>query len=339
MKNIEYKIDWKAPSLEESELYKKFFKREMLFSLDAFRKAKRIDLVKTNKNNIIKENIISKIDNICFVVEQTKNKKSEILKLQINGDRYFLSSLLFYFDCDRCGEEKLIVGNPARDLKYFRSLLCESCYKQVYYKSSEYSQKYKKTMIDKYGYESTFSTPCINEKMRKTMMDRYGVPYSAMNEDLYQKSRESTYRKYNGLKLFGCSQKEVEFSKEMIDFLQKLGYNKFCYHENGNKKIRIGPKKYYVLDFFVEELNLAIEFFGDYFHGNPEIYDEDFLIVFKRLKRKDINHKDSIRISELLNFGIETFIVWENDWKKRRSEVFLNLERKINEINNRTLIS
>jgi hypothetical protein len=70
----------------------------------------------------------------------------------------------------------------------------------------------------------------------------------------------------------------------------------------------------YYLDYYIEKLNIAIEFNGDIWHGNPTIFNEnDNPIPFnKELKCKDIWKKDEQRIKLIKNkFNIDVIIIWE----------------------------
>lgn len=56
-----------------------------------------------------------------------------------------------------------------------------------------------------------------------------------------------------------------------------------------------------------------IEFYGDYWHTNPEIYDETFLIHGK--EARDIWKKDEIKVKMAENNGYQVLIIWEKDWR------------------------
>lgn len=323
--------NFKGPTETEAALYKKYFDKEMLFSLENFKKAKTVHLVKVSKKNIIKRDVILNIKSIEFCENPLKSRPGKFdLYLKINEDFYSFSSLLFCFDCQECGEERVIHGNPSRDLSYFRSFYCEKCFKNKHYRSKEYRDKYKKTMIEKYGTDATMKVPKIREKVQKTMIERYGVPYSAMNPDLLKKSAETTKIRYGERMMFGHSFAEKMFASEMEVFVSTFGLSSFsCLNEC--KQVRLGPRKICIIDFFVPEINLAIEFFGDYFHGNPEIYKEDHLFKIKGMSRTELNEKDKKRQLQLESVGIDTFVVWENDWNKNRDKVFEDIKSIIKE--------
>lgn len=69
--------------------------------------------------------------------------------------------------------------------------------------------------------------------------------------------------------------------------------------------------------------NKIIEFFGDKFHANPQIYKEDSTPspFDAHTLAKDIWEKDRLRILILEKRGYEVLVVWEQDVKKNASGV------------------
>lgn len=79
--------------------------------------------------------------------------------------------------------------------------------------------------------------------------------------------------------------------------------------------------------------NKIIEFFGDYWHANPDVYNTDDVISkFERHGRSlnEIRRKDSDRVRILEQLGYEVLIVWEADYKRdpettvKKCKEFLN---------------
>lgn len=98
------------------------------------------------------------------------------------------------------------------------------------------------------------------------------------------------------------------------------------YRKNGEeKKIMInvdGKYKLYYLDYFIPELNIAVEFFGNYYHANPQKYkDPEAVIKFSRLHTVgEIWERDRLRIENLeKHHGIKTIVVWESDYYKNKN--------------------
>ena len=75
--------------------------------------------------------------------------------------------------------------------------------------------------------------------------------------------------------------------------------------------------------FYVDSIDLEkkkiIEFYGDYWHGNPKKYSENNLIRGKLVKDKW--KEDSDRVQYLISIGYDVKIVWEDDYKTNKKAV------------------
>jgi len=115
-------------------------------------------------------------------------------------------------------------------------------------------------------------------------------------------------------------------------------YNKYSKKEclkfvllNGEYTI-LRPVSFYSLDFFDSSTNKCIEFNGDYFHANPELYDSDDYISLIRRHAKDIWQRDQERLDFLRKNNIQVLSIWESDYidnpDKILNECLEFLERK-----------
>jgi hypothetical protein len=90
--------------------------------------------------------------------------------------------------------------------------------------------------------------------------------------------------------------------------------------------------KYVKLDYFINELNLCIEFNGDLYHANPEIYSANDKAFFfnKKLKAIDIWKNDLERYKTLNEeHNITTIVIWESDYNLNKTQIINNLKEKI----------
>ena len=115
---------------------------------------------------------------------------------------------------------------------------------------------------------------------------------------------------------------------ENIDKTDKI------YFGNLNKEYEINNcgdngSNFYRLDFYDKTKNIVIEFLGDYWHANPDIYKSNTTI---KIHNKDIivndiwdnDNKRKLNICKKLNNPIY-LTVWENDYRKNPNEVINNL--------------
>jgi hypothetical protein len=78
-----------------------------------------------------------------------------------------------------------------------------------------------------------------------------------------------------------------------------------------------------LIDFYIKELYIAIEFNGDLFHANQEIFNEnDKPNPFdKELLAKTIWEKDKIKIDFVKTKVRDVIIVWEKELKEKGIEL------------------
>lgn len=70
----------------------------------------------------------------------------------------------------------------------------------------------------------------------------------------------------------------------------------------------------YRLDYFVPEINICIEFYGDYWHANPAKFNPtDIPIPQLKKTAQEIWDHDAKRIKSLNDRGISTIVVWASD--------------------------
>ena len=95
---------------------------------------------------------------------------------------------------------------------------------------------------------------------------------------------------------------EIELLKELKNY--NIGIIEHSY--------KIGR---YTVDIYIRELNLIIEFYGDYWHCNPKIYKEDY--IRRNKVAKNIWEYDKKRLDYIgdLNYNVE--VIWESDFNEK----------------------
>jgi len=93
--------------------------------------------------------------------------------------------------------------------------------------------------------------------------------------------------------------------------------------------LRFSDRSWARPDIFIENLNLIIEFYGDYWHANPEKYKHDEQINGKEVSM--IWYNDEMRIAKIkAEHNLETIIVWQHEYKKDKTNLFKRLDTLIN---------
>jgi hypothetical protein len=108
----------------------------------------------------------------------------------------------------------------------------------------------------------------------------------------------------------GCPLCHTSISKGETNWLDTLNIAK----ENRQYTIKINKKRY-VVDGYDPITNTIYEFNGDFWHGNPAIYDPNkensaTKTTFGELYAKTICKRDS-----LIGAGYVVISIWESDWE------------------------
>lgn len=91
-------------------------------------------------------------------------------------------------------------------------------------------------------------------------------------------------------------------------------YSTYNYEYIFNKA---GIDNIFFVDFFHLPSRKVIEFYGDYWHGNPEMYGDDFMIRQSNRTAKEVRDYDSKRVDTLKReFNVDVLTVWENEYKQ-----------------------
>lgn len=80
-------------------------------------------------------------------------------------------------------------------------------------------------------------------------------------------------------------------------------------------------------DLYLPNKNLIIEYYGDYWHGNPNIYTKD-AILGRGFNKYTAEHKwktDSEKERFAINAGYNILIIWESNFNKDKSNILNKL--------------
>ena len=66
------------------------------------------------------------------------------------------------------------------------------------------------------------------------------------------------------------------------------------------------------VDYYLIDYDIVIEYFGDFWHANPKIYDPTFTNSRLKYEASEIWRRDSYRISEIKNHVNSIIIIWES---------------------------
>lgn len=161
-------------------------------------------------------------------------------------------------------------------------------------------------MVEKFGEEKAIEINRSKAITLENMIKKYGEEEGTKRYEEYCKSKAS----YSTV------------SQMLFNELDKYLGNKYTtYYATKNKEYSISSKtKSYLLDYYIEELKICIEFNGDAWHGNPNRFSPDNHChpFHKELTAKDLQDIDKKRTNYLKKLGIKTFVIWESDFKPEK---------------------
>ena len=183
-------------------------------------------------------------------------------------------------------------------------------------------------MVKKYGEEE--GKKVYNQYVEKQRTN--GNTLEWFIQQLGEKEGEIRYEKVIRGKAKGGASSQRSISKVSQEFFDRIDiyfekkYKTFYHKKNSEKTIYLKEEaKCFLLDYFIEDINVSIEFHGDYFHANPSKYGPDFKFPeFSKenqiITSKDLWEKDLVKYYLLENYlGIKTIVVWESDYYRNKN--------------------
>ena len=109
------------------------------------------------------------------------------------------------------------------------------------------------------------------------------------------------------------SKKEVEICND----IKNMGYKVQSSYKVDTK----------ICDLFIPKLNLIIEYFGDYWHCNPNKYSSDYHNVKKNLTAKEIWDYDKSKLELIKSYGYNLEVIWESELKLNNDKLLTIIKK------------
>jgi len=94
--------------------------------------------------------------------------------------------------------------------------------------------------------------------------------------------------------------------------VQHIHFNQFGQVSGSEEQVMM-EGHLYRLDGYIADTRTAIEFHGDYWHGNPRKYDQN--AIFHEPKTFGDQYQKTVKkMQRLLKSGIKVFYVWEDQF-------------------------
>ena len=119
----------------------------------------------------------------------------------------------------------------------------------------------------------------------------------------------------------GCSKCVLQYSKSQIEWLNYLSItNGYIQHALNGGEFRIANTSWCV-DGFSPETNTIYEFQGDYWHGNPRMFDLNDINVRTGTTFKILHEKTIHKVDSLKKLGYSVVEIWESEWTRAKRSI------------------
>ena len=161
--------------------------------------------------------------------------------------------------------------------------------------------KYYIVNLDKYKDRPIYEECNTNPRYRHSViLSRAGSWQGGMDKMFFAGAESKNY-----------SYKAITWLKQM----SKLTGNNIQHAENGKEfRIELGHDKYYLADGYCSKSNTVYEFNGDYWHGNPDVYDADAINKTTKTTFGELHKQTLEKESTLKKMGFNVVSVWEKEW-------------------------
>lgn len=304
-----------------------------------------INMGVSNTKKFIEKSIIIHGDRYNYdYVDYKKAIDKVIIECSIHGTFSITpNSHLNGSGCYFCGREKVESARKLTNKDFIeRAVLIHGDlydYSRVEYKSY---MDYVEIGCKKHGvFKQKVSKHLDGQSCKKCISESNYVDFISICKDKfegYSYDKVDYKGMYNDV-IITCD-KHGDFKTKPVSFLHKERGCKKCVNRTKSKPetewlddlnidvskrnvyIRVGEKTLCV-DAYDEEKNIIYEFYGDYFHGNPEKFDHS--VINKRMGKTygELYNKTIEREKSLIDNGYKVISIWESDFINNKKKVKL----------------
>jgi G:T-mismatch repair DNA endonuclease (very short patch repair protein) len=85
-------------------------------------------------------------------------------------------------------------------------------------------------------------------------------------------------------------------------------------------------------DYVNDQTKLIVEFFGDFWHMNPEKYSANDIHKLMNKIAEQVWSRDARKLRELREQGYEVIVIWESEWRRSKDECIERIKNAYNRI-------
>lgn len=268
----------------------------------AYPGAKIIDSELASKTAVTLDNLILKYGKKEGELRWKKYKEKQAYSnsFEYKKEKYGWSYEQFIsYNASRAVTIKNMISKYGEDIGVSKWI--EYCERQAYTNTKDY-------FLEKYGIKEGLQKYLeVNKKKSvnnpKNLAEKLNISLDAAVEIIISQQNSILY----------SSNLELEFVSELEKLIGTLEYS---------NKTRPYGKWSTLLDtyviFDIKHKNCIIEFNGDYWHANPNLFADTAIIRGKAAK--DIWKRDELKLQTAVNLGFKTLVVWESDFKKDKKQ-------------------
>jgi len=120
---------------------------------------------------------------------------------------------------------------------------------------------------------------------------------------------------------FSCNRSRIE--QKFIKELQEV-------HDNvTTETISYGKASWLFPDGIIRKDGVVIEFYGNFWHANPETYSASD-IIHHGLTAQNIWNRDEERIKLIKDLGYSVYTIWEKEWKENPGLILKRFDQLLN---------
>jgi len=183
--------------------------------------------------------------------------------------------------------------------------------------------KKEQTFLNHYGVSNIF---CDTSYIEKCTVAKLGVRNVSLRADIVTKKLKRMYDQCSNLSFYKISKIASSLFLSLSENLKQHGvvtyfscenhHNEYCIYNEDISFIAL-------IDFVVtyRSKKVAVEFYGDFFHMNPNVYVKSDVNVFLNKTAGDLWNHDKNRLETIKSLGLPVLVVWEKEFIENRDLV------------------
>jgi len=237
---------------------------------------------------------------------------------KIHNNKYNYSKVIWKgVDIDIIVECPIHGEFQIRPADHKRERGCPTCSKEIHIQYNKLdTDRFIKKSIEIWGNKYNYSkTNYIDSNNKLIIICKIHGEFNQLPSNHY---------KYEGCQKC-CLKQHSLISIEWLLYMEIKYSIKIRHAENGGEYII--PNTRYKADGYNEKNNTIFEFHGDFWHGNPHVYESQKTNTIVGMTFGNLYEKTIMKEKKLKKLGYNLIVMWEYDWKKFINSIRI-LQRK-----------